>query len=601
MNKDFVKNIIKKLDLEHNKPNANLIDNNLLLTLDSYSINIISDLLFTSETKTIDDLINENMGFIIDDFLHITMYDNIFYILFYTKKQLDLIIKSNPNLNNIQDFIDLSDNFFKRAFTDKYDHQDLQYPIHYAFLTSLGYEFFSLDNKFIFNNLEKIKSLSDINESLTINFDDYIEMIKLFQEHSKFYQPPHYHTLKVFLINSLNLNSTSYYSDFFNIFLKLFTNDIDYISEEEKRDLFFGVCKKIHSLRFDIFKSNDEVYTEKICSLLSIFSFDLDEININSDNKNIDRGLPDDVIKKLPLKFFLTNDGLNFHSYDFIDVFFKNFNTKLIHKFSCLLNNFNTDSLLSYLNSKGNSSLDIVNLLDWIKFKGVHYNFKNDKNSFMHNNEIKNSTILEIMLSKNIDNVCNIFDDFHEYYSNIYSNIDENGVIEYFDYFSQNDLGFILNKILINRSNRNPVIGNVFFYSYKDGIQFLSLFNKIKKFHLSINQISTIEYLTEIYNLSNDFFNDRHSFYIESEYEKMNCILPEIIDNEFISNDFLYSYLTGALLVNNSFIPIYHNTIRDMIENNYPKDRIDSIFNSINFYNQTKKTDDKPIKKKKIF
>ena len=27
------------------------------------------------------------------------------------------------------------------------------------------------------------------------------------------------------------------------------------------------------------------------------------------------------------------------------------------------------------------------------------------------------------------------------------SNIDENGVIEYFDYFSQNDLGFILNKI----------------------------------------------------------------------------------------------------------------------------------------------------------
>ena len=71
MNKDFVKNIIKKLDLEHNKPNANLIDNNLLLTLDSYSINIISDLLFTSETKTIDDLINENMGFIIDDFLHI--------------------------------------------------------------------------------------------------------------------------------------------------------------------------------------------------------------------------------------------------------------------------------------------------------------------------------------------------------------------------------------------------------------------------------------------------------------------------------------------------------------------------------------------------
>ncbi len=174
-------------------------------------------------------------------------------------------------------------------------------------------------------------------------------------------------------------------------------------------------------------------------------------------------------------------------------------------------------------------------------------------------------------------------------------------MIEYFDYFSQNDLGFILNKILINRSNRNPVIGNVFFYSYKDGIQFLSLFNKIKKFHLSINQISTIEYLTEIYNLSNSFFNDRHSFYIESEYEKMNCILPEIIDNEFISNDFLYSYLTGALLVNNSFIPIYHNTIRDMIENNYPKDRIDSIFNSINFYNQIKKTNDEPVKKNRVF
>ena len=58
---------------------------------------------------------------------------------------------------------------------------------------------------------------------------------------------------------------------------------------------------------------------------------------------------------------------------------------------------------------------------------------------------------------------------------------------------------------------------------------------------------------------------------------------------------------TFSLLVNNSFIPIYHNTIRDMIENNYPKDRIDSIFNSINFYNQTKKTDDEPIKKKKIF
>ena len=104
------------------------------------------------------------MGFIIDDFLHITMYDNVFYILFYTKKQLDLIIKSNPNLNNIQDFIDLSDNFFKRAFIDKYDHQDLQYPIHYAFLTSLGYEFFSLDNKFIFNNLEseEVKNQLDV-------------------------------------------------------------------------------------------------------------------------------------------------------------------------------------------------------------------------------------------------------------------------------------------------------------------------------------------------------------------------------------------------------------------------------------------------------